>query len=77
MTQNRLENDSKITEKRLEIDSPGGGRSVGGVEESGEWAVAGKQYHKAGLKFSSEIGFIHMFRTLRDSALKPPQPGYA
>ena len=39
-----IENDSKTTEKRLEINSPGG-VSVVGVDESGEWAVPGKQYH--------------------------------
>ena len=33
-----------MTEERLEIDSREGGVG-GGVDESGEWAVAGKQYH--------------------------------
>ena len=45
-TRKQLEDNSKMTEKRLEIDFPGGGRWRGSTSR-GEWAVAGKQYHYA------------------------------
>ena len=42
--ESRLENDSKTTEKRLEIDSLGRGSVVEGINAGG-WAVAEKQFH--------------------------------